>query len=361
MEKLILIIDKNKVYPYEAKDLKHFTNFYIKGERCFDIDRDNVVEAIDTLKNYLLRTLNYDDFMNVGFQLIYHDIELEVIKAISERFLPCGEWQIKAFHEILPFSLFKKGEIKLGEKVKIECFDRKYEVEITKEGFANIIKSKSECNLKIKLEDILYGLYSNNEIFITREKCQELEDEVTKKNTIIQEQQEIISKLLLEKEALKEQAEKARLNLKQMNDKLNKQLVVVSKQREVQERNINTKRRIVRVNFNDVISKAMLVTTGVASGVSSINLAQAIAPIGGGKKHIKWFVKDGETIRKNERIGEIISLLGTQNILAEADGRLFILVNDGERVINNSIIAVISDPSDKIEDITDWLKSLGEL
>lgn len=152
MKKFLMILLPQKVHIYKSIDNNEFEVFYINGEEILNWSSETYCKDFSDLKREILDTCNFDNLSEVGFDVIYHQVDTDIIKQLSDTLLPCAWWQLFNFEKILPELLLKMKKIKPNESVSVEFQDTNYLVSMSCKGdIQNCISDeKSEFNIDVK-------------------------------------------------------------------------------------------------------------------------------------------------------------------------------------------------------------------
>ncbi|MFW6015083.1 MAG: hypothetical protein ACOCRK_01445 [bacterium] len=159
MNRLILIINNKRVYIYEMHN-KSIKLFRINGEEYIDLNINESI-AMDGIRNYLLKTFNYEDFTFLNLQVIYNNIDIHIIKDILEFFMPCNKLQVFNLIDIMPLLLLKTKRIIPGEEKIVSYKNNKWLIKLTKEGQFTIDHTDKKANIQLETKMIPLALLNN--------------------------------------------------------------------------------------------------------------------------------------------------------------------------------------------------------
>lgn len=198
MKRFLIILLPQKLHIYKSIDNKEFEVFYINGEEILEWSTETYSKDFQDLKNEILDILNLENFNEIGFKIIYDNVDLEVIKELSKVMLPCAWWQViteeKASHDLEIINQHKENiEIKnnlisklnkSNELLNIQVKNLKNELEKVNnernELYNKVNKLEDELNEKVEKIDIVRNwIYSNlDKEYIERDKVEELREQL---------------------------------------------------------------------------------------------------------------------------------------------------------------------------------------
>lgn len=339
MEKILIIILQNRISVYRYSENNKFELFYINGEEYVPWQGQTALEDFTFLKNEILDILNLDNFIQSTIDIIYHQINSRHIKDLIEIIFPCEHYQIFDFEKVLPELLLKSQQLKVDTKLNVVFEGTNYLVSMDQEG--NIEMSLTEDGAELEIfSNTIPTLLEKNYDFIIND--QDIEIKNSK-----------ITNLIEENLKLKRQIDIAYKKLNQVLEQLDaKQTLIEKFEKKNSENIIKEKRQIIRVvkpkqkNNCDYILR-----------MSPFSLPERIK-----KLTLKWQCKSGDLIKKNQNVVSVEFWVGEEidnSIMLDSktDGRIYILTNE-EVVVEDQVIAVISDAADDIEDIRKWIAKM---
>lgn len=326
----------------------------------FDGNETMSFESNDVVLDFCAQILNYYNINS--FEDIELNIKVIMISGYSN-FISDLFFQIKNaksidiidVKNILPIYILKNIVVKPGTKIEVKCFENIFTLQVDNNLLVSYINDKAEENIIMKPEwfSILFRfdcknlISDNNELKSLKEKYKK---ETEKKQKEIDEQKEKLS------------------DLKKNFDELNNNYIQLQNEIERNKSKLDAKRTILRYSekyLNSINSKSFLKNTVFTAGLLSLNKKTDID-----FKNICQLLKsDGDIVKKGTILMEITKKYNRNNgiwedlglkyiIKANADGRIFYLVNNGDSVKENEVVALLSDSSDKRNDIMKWYNEM---
>lgn len=343
MDKFVFVINGYKLYVYEMVNKNNAEIFRIRGNRYDELDLDDPEYSIERMQRYIMDTLNYGDFSNCGFTVIYNNVNSEVLKVLSEYFLPCKDWQVNKLEDILPSLLLKLDKIKPGEKKIVSYGKDTWLVEITNDGESIMEEGDQESEVKLQIDDIPVSLYANYSFTTDKEEINNLKNKLDDTENLLEkeksEKKDLIEKKDRKIKELKSIIQDKENKISNLKDEVNKNEL---------KNELLKKRTIVRFDqqsVKDILSHL--------AGCLVDNLEHDTISIEWKKDNLTQINNNENIALGKYKIGEICE---KKEIKSSADGYLFKLVSEGTELKDNQAIAVISDKRDNLENIKKWLK-----
>lgn len=335
MDKFLIILIPKKLCLYRHSQKGMYEKFYISGEEYLQCDSHSFIKEIELVRREILDVCNLVELQEVSFDVIYHQVDTNIVKEISQAMLPCHSWQIFSFEKVLPEVLLKMKRIKPNESHVVSFKSINYQVLMNDKGFIAINKTDTPSEFKIELDDLALIFYSTYEFISNVQEIEKKEliisqlnstrKQLSDENSILKSKLNRMSEEIAEKSEVVEKKESLIKKLKETNDKLY----------------MPTHRKIIRAQIP------------ARGGLASIYITNTYFTL-------EWVVDNGDMVKRNEVIANIKGNQGLQETLQSVcSGRIFFIIHHGERVKDGQVIAVISEPSDSIIDIRKWVNSFS--
>lgn len=334
MDKFLVVLLPGKLYLYRYTEKGMYEKFYINGEEYLAWDSLIFSEAVKSLKREILDVCNFEELLDVGFDVIYHQVDTNIVRDISQTMLPCQSWQIFSFEKVLPEILLRMKKIKHSSSIDVQFENMNYFVQMDEMGIIKVGRTDRLGECSIYVDDLLL-VFSSTYEFVRNEK--ELEGKSA-----------LISKLDIENKKLEK--EKAELNIK---------LASINKELSQQKKLIEGKEGPI----NDLEEKLVKVELFKSRSIVSVEIPMTPAAFMHGltgtvEYNVNWRKGDGHIVKAGDLIANITTNMSyNYDIICKISGRLFCIVHNGVNVKKGQVIAVISDPSDSTEEIKKWLSS----
>lgn len=163
MDRFVLIIDNYKLYIFQIKDKKRPELIKIEGENFIDLVVQDPSYSTDKIRENLLYVLNYNDFRDCRFKVIYNEVGINVIQSLMSSFSTAADIEINKLKNSLVLILLKLEKILNGQTKIVKFYDNTWEIKLDKDGSSSIIKTNDEQDITLNVEDIpaaLHGTFS---------------------------------------------------------------------------------------------------------------------------------------------------------------------------------------------------------
>jgi len=168
MDKFVLIIDNYKLYIFQINDKKGPELIKIEDKDFADLVIQDPSYSTDKIKEHLLYVLNYNDFRDCSFKVIYNEVGINVIQSLMDSFSTAADFEINKLKHSLISILLKLEKILNGQTKVVKFHDNNWEIKLDKDGSSSIIKTDDKQDITLNVEDIPVALHGN--FSFTRDK-----------------------------------------------------------------------------------------------------------------------------------------------------------------------------------------------
>ena len=161
MDDFIFVVNRHRLHIYELVDETKAKILKIRGNKYYELDLDDIGYSIDKLKKYILDALNYNDFNNCNFNIIYNNIKGNIIGELFKQFDSCSNWGVQELDSILPTVLLKMDLLKKGDTKVVGFNGDSWEVNSNEKGIIKTENTDKNCEIELKIKDILRFFYND--------------------------------------------------------------------------------------------------------------------------------------------------------------------------------------------------------
>lgn len=251
---------------------------------------------------------------------------------------------------IMPIYVLKNYPVKANRKIGIHCMGENFSFRVDDELTVSYESAGDGEELRIEPESFSVAFSFNCQNLISDErKYKALEKKYTE---YMEKKKQEVSDKVDEIRVLEEKYS----DIKSKFEALENRFVSIANKLEKAETKYESKRKIIRFDSNCIVLPSPSI------GLRSFDFPSVKAQ----KKYkCKLMKSDGDVIKKGHYIIEFDlgdNIFRPGSIKSMHTGTIHYLVKDGDSIILNDAVAIISDPMDEKEDVLNWYRSikLGE-
>ncbi len=331
--RILVCVSQERIRAFDVAQKEVVESISIEGNAAMDLQNENsIAEFCEYLKSYY----NIEKLSDIKLSICIVNIEADKkwINEIYNALRESGAVDIIHIKKVIPLLLMKRRKLAVNVTYKAVGFGCNYYLHVNDAYEIEYVNEAEGDDVNFEWEDLaMLFFFDGKGLLVDEQEQEKLRKEISQKEKQIEEKNH---KYLELKKKYNELEKKTNHLLKTIQD-------------ELENRKKNSTRRVIwakQSNFSAYESTML----GFATALGKTNI---------GISELQLLYRDGEIVKENEEIAAVVINIGIRTSLkTDTSGRIFYLVDEGEKFKEGMPVAIIANMEDTREDAMKWYESV---